>query len=86
LGQVTCPAQRFWPLNQLPGRFFAVAVDLRNTLLEVQTNKEGQGILRYTGNATGTDVIRIWAGADQYEALPAHMKAEVTIDWINEKE
>jgi hypothetical protein len=33
LGQVTCPAQRFWPLNQLPGRFFAVAVDLRNTLL-----------------------------------------------------
>lgn len=51
-------------------------------ILEGQTNEAGQAVLRYTGNAKGTDIIRVWAGADQYETLPAGMKAEITNDWI----
>ncbi len=51
-------------------------------LLTLQTNENGQGVFRYTGNSKGTDIIHIWAGSEQYDDLPKAMKAEIINDWI----
>jgi hypothetical protein len=48
---------------------------------QLQTNNDGQVAFRYIGSAKGLDIIHVWAGAEQYESLPATMKAEITIDW-----
>jgi len=51
-------------------------------VLEIQTNENGEGVFCYTGDTKGRDIIHVWAGDDQYDALPEGMKAQITHDWI----
>ena len=51
-------------------------------VVEIQTNENGEEVFCYTGDTKGRDIIHVWAGADQYDALPEGMKAQITHDWI----
>lgn len=50
--------------------------------LTLPTDADGHVLFTYTGQAAGTDVIRVWAGTDTYDAAPAGMRAEVTCQWL----
>lgn len=50
--------------------------------LAIKTNEAGQGAFSYVGKKEGTDLIRVWAGAQSYEDALRGSKAEVTKNWF----
>jgi hypothetical protein len=50
--------------------------------LELETDENGQGVFSYTGEGVGTDLIRIWVGADSFEEAPRGGGGEVTHNWL----
>lgn len=50
--------------------------------LTLPSDAGGHVVFAYTGEKAGTDVIRVWAGTDTYDAAPSGLRAEVTCQWL----